>query len=140
VNELIQLVIDTLSGDTALRRILGARTDDGRVYRYYQPEAVITDSQPAYITLATTANPERTAAIKEPVISLATWAKNWSTVTSVEERIYALLDYTDRPQLYLTTPSGRKVQPIRMSEHDSAQENTKFAGKQYAFRFGESAV
>lgn len=140
MSELLRLIIATLSQDYTLQQLLGVRTRDPRIYHYYQGDAVISDEQRAYITLAMTANPERTWAVREPVITAAVWAIRGDIVDAVRERLLALLDFTDRPHEYLETESGRKVQPILIAEHDSAQENTKFSGEQFTFRFGESAV
>ena len=135
------LIVATLSSDTTMRRLLGARTNDPRVYRYYEPDAVVSDTQPAYITVALTARPERTGAVREPVFTLALWGSRYEgVVETVRDRVLELLDFSSRPKDYLTTESGEAVQPIVIGEHDSAQENTKFAGRQLVFRFGGSAV
>ena len=140
IDELVILMVGTLRADPTLARLLGVQAADPRVYRYYEPDAVIDADRKAYITIALTADPERTGAVNQPTFTLAIWGGKYEYVEQVYLRVLDLLDFTTRPAEYLTTASGVQVQPVRVGAHDSAQENTKFAGRQLTLRFGASAV
>lgn len=137
---MVLLMVGTIRSDPTLIRLLGVRSTDPRVYRYYEPDAVISDAQKAYITIALVADPERTGAVQQPTFTLAIWGIKYEYVEQVYMKVLELLDFTTRPSEYLTTASGVQVQPIKLGSHDSAQENTKFAGRQLTLRFGASAV
>lgn len=140
MNDLKTLIVTVLAADTALRALLGVRSGDPRVYPYYQPSATINNEQRAYVTFALTADPERTAAVTQPTFTLAIWAISWDVASQVRDRIVAIFDFTARPGDTLTTGAGRVVQPVKIAEHDSAQENTQFRGITLTFRLGGSAV
>lgn len=135
VNEIKKKLPAMLRNDTTLKPLLGSTATDPRVYHYYQPEAVIDDRQKAYITYAQLAFPEMTQSVGEPVFSLAVWGLNQETIEAVGERLVTLLHETP-----LTTLTGKPLWATKVGERDSFQENTKFAGKTYQFRFGFSRI
>lgn len=130
------LILNALSDDSVIAPLIHSTSTNPRVYPYYQPAAIIDRDNKAYITFAHTAFPgtERTASA-DPVYTIAIWGLNWETVETIRDRVVYLFE-----EKQLTTDDDRVVHGSRLGEHDSFQENTKFAGKNLQFRFAYSKV
>lgn len=142
ITSLNRLIVATLRADTVLKSVMGVTTKDPRIYQYYQGEARIIPSEGknAYITFALTADPERIAAVGQPVYTLAVWAADPDVAQQVVARVHALLDFEGQLEQTITADDGTVYQPVCIGEHWSAQENTKFAGVTLQIRFGHSHV
>lgn len=131
-----KMFVAVVKADTILKALSGATPADPRFYPYYSPSAIIDAARPAYVTYATTTYPEVTTAAGGIIYTFAIWALNTDVMEDMRDRLVAL--FGDGHHYVLS--SGKTVRGDRIGEHDSFQENTKFAGKQIQIRFGYSAV
>lgn len=131
-----RMIVAVVRNDATIRALMGGTASDPRIYPYYSPSAIIDAAHPAYVTYATTTYPEVTTAVGGIIYTLAVWALNTDVMEDVRDRLVALLG----DGAHHTLGNGQVVRGDTVGEHDSFQENTKFAGKQLQIRFGYSAV
>lgn len=131
MTDIKEFIISTLTSDGTIRTLTGASIEDPRIYWYYQGDAEVTPTKPAYITYALIADPEVTQAVASPIFSFIIWGRYDNVVAAVRDRLVALFN----KQLLLTGTS-RQLYGKLVTQQDSFQEQPNFAGITLHFRFG----
>lgn len=130
-------LLDVLRADTALMAIIGGTPADPRIYAYYEGQATISATKPAYITYSQSASPEATFAVENPVFTFVIWARTWTTVERARDRFRALF----HKQILITdAPDSRRLYTKIINEVDSFQQQPDFTGKTLHVRAGWSTV
>jgi len=134
-------VIDVVSTDPELLRLLGATPGDLRIYPYYRGRALINDQKaPSFITYSFTARPEAVQAVDNNMVSFAVWARAEATAEAVAYRIMALL----HQKTFATDPEVENqsdhIYVKQTSMADSFSEQPNYAGRRLEYRVSQSTV
>lgn len=125
-------VLSALALDTALYELLGVTPADPRIYWYYNGDAVLSETQPAYITYMLINLPEIPGAVVSPILSLMIWGIDEQVVENVRDRVAALFGDEQGKELVF---SNQTVWSKKTNESDSYQETPHAAGRTMQYRF-----
>lgn len=125
-----EAILDAIEADTAFATLTGATADDPRLYWYYNGDALVDQSHPAYVTYALTAGPQQATAVRQPSFTFVIWAKDTDVTEGVRDRLVALFEHIG------LNMGGKTLFGTLINEADQFQQQPQFAGRNMVFQFG----
>lgn len=134
MDDVKKLTVNTLEADGTMISLMGISASDPRIYPSHNADTQISSTKQAYLTYKLLTYGEAGGRIRQPILRLQIWARNWQRAEDVRQRILDLLD-----KKKLTSAESKVVWFKQVYESDTAPEatsSTNFPGKTLDFRVG----
>lgn len=140
LDTLREAFVARLADDTTFKALTGADANDGRLYAKDQADAVISETQPAYVTYLLLPHGETNTGLAQPTFSLIIWSKRgevsggvnvgYPAVKAVAAQVKTLFDKVT------WTASSARLRSRLVRESDTEDVEYGFVGRMMQVRVG----
>lgn len=124
--------LNRMAQDPTFQTITGANGTDERLYERYNADAVLSVTQPCYVTYMLLPHGETRQGVQQPVFSLIIWGKTEASqaIADLRTRIFELYDQQ------IWTAGGARVQSRFIRESDTDEPQVNIIGRMIQIRVG----